>query len=311
MTDFLARLLTRRAEPASFRPRFASRFEIAIPHAPVRPEALDLSAEDDSADQAADNGRIEVVHPPSEEDPARARRFVPPSAHTLPLEPPSVETDRPETTSERLERRRSAASIEDSLAQLRGDLDRLSRRRDGRSAPAAGMDSAPLRPNTRMAEPALDRVSPTQVSSRSRRRKHTEAQGVDGPEQRESVPARPSVMETRPALPRVSSPQKEATQPPAERSLGIRTGASPSTLEPTLKPTATVRTIEPPIRDWQSPMHSRALPLSPEPGPTVHVTIGRIEVRAVPNDPPPRRERKRSPQMTLEEYLQRRSEAAR
>jgi len=51
--------------------------------------------------------------------------------------------------------------------------------------------------------------------------------------------------------------------------------------------------------------------VSPEPEPTVHVTIGRIEVRAVPNDPPPRRERKRSPQMTLEEYLRRRSEVAR
>jgi len=93
--------------------------------------------------------------------------------------------------------------------------------------------------------------------------------------------------------------------------LGVGTRASPSALEPTLKPTAIVRTIEPPIGVWQSPPPSRALPVSPEPEPTVHVTIGRIEVRAVPNDPPPRRERKRSPQMTLEEYLRRRSEVAR
>jgi hypothetical protein len=311
MTDFLARLLTRRAEPASFRPRFASRFEIAIPHVPVRPEALDLSAEDESADQAADNRRIEVVHPPSEEDPARARRFVPPSANTLPLQPPSVETDRPETTSERVERHRSAASIEDSLAQLRGDLDLLSRRRDGGSAPTTGIDSPPSRPRKRKANPSLDHVSTTQVSSRPRRRRQIEDQAPDGLELRESVSAEPSVVEFRPHGARAASQLKETALPSAERSLGVGTRAATSALEPTLKPTATVRTIESPIGGWQSPLPSRALPLSPEPGPTVHVTIGRIEVRAVPNDPSPRRERKRSPQVTLEEYLRRRSEVAR
>jgi len=228
MTDFLARLLTRRAEPASFRPRLASRFEIAIPHAPVRAEALELSAEDDSADQAADNRRIDVVHPPSEEDPARARRFVPPSAHPLPLEPPSVEADRPETTSERLERRRSTASIEDSLAQLRGDLDLLSRGRNGRSAPTTGVDSGPSSTSGRKTEPPLDHDSTTRVSSRPRRRRQIEDQAPDGLEPQESVSAGPSVVEFRPHGARAASPLTGMTQPSAKRMLGVGTRASPS-----------------------------------------------------------------------------------
>lgn len=311
MTDFLARLLTRGSEQASFRPRIASRFEIAVSHAPTPPEALDLPAEDDSAEQAVDNLRTEIVHSPSEEEPARARRFVPPSSHPLPTEGPSAETDRPETSSERPEHRRSTASIEDSLAQLRGDLDLLSRRRDGRSSPT-GRDFASSRPSKRNAEPSLDHVSTTQVSSRPRRRRQIEDRPLDGLEVQTSISAVPSVAGflsdgARAALP------NETTQPSAQRSLGVRTEASPSpsTLEPTLKPTAIVRRLDPPIRDWQSPLHTQALPLSPEPEPTVHVTIGRIEVRAVSNDPPARRERKRSPQMTLEEYLRRRSEVAR
>jgi hypothetical protein len=44
-----------------------------------------------------------------------------------------------------------------------------------------------------------------------------------------------------------------------------------------------------------------------EPAPDVHVTIGRIEVRAVPAPPAPAAVERRPPVMTLEEYLRRRA----
>jgi hypothetical protein len=43
------------------------------------------------------------------------------------------------------------------------------------------------------------------------------------------------------------------------------------------------------------------------PAPTVHVTIGRIEVRATPAPPAPAPKPRSTPAMTLEEYLQRRT----
>ena len=49
----------------------------------------------------------------------------------------------------------------------------------------------------------------------------------------------------------------------------------------------------------------------PDPEPTIQVTIGRIEVRAVTEEARPRRERHTAPVMTLEEYLRRRANGGR
>lgn len=110
-----------------------------------------------------------------------------------------------------------------------------------------------------------------------------------------------------------AGPKRSASTRPAAESAPIaRIEAVPPTPEPTLRPTAFERPIPLPFGALRSPPQTRVLQAPfPDPGPTVHVTIGRIEVRAEPNAPPPRRERKRSQQMTLEEYLRRRSEAAR
>ncbi|HYN19682.1 MAG TPA: hypothetical protein VE078_01890 [Thermoanaerobaculia bacterium] len=46
-----------------------------------------------------------------------------------------------------------------------------------------------------------------------------------------------------------------------------------------------------------------------ESGPTIHVTIGRIEVKAPPHPaPPPARPARQRPRVTLSEYLRRRRE---
>jgi hypothetical protein len=82
--------------------------------------------------------------------------------------------------------------------------------------------------------------------------------------------------------------------------------------EPKLKPSdahpiSSVKTITPEIQPYVEPpsIAQPAAEKSPEVPPTVHVTIGRIEVRATPSSTPPSpKKRSPSPVMTLDEYLQ-------
>jgi hypothetical protein len=75
-----------------------------------------------------------------------------------------------------------------------------------------------------------------------------------------------------------------------------------------------VRAVDPDVRrpTSASPRAGQTpVPLAGEPPPTIQVTIGRIEVRAMPPPASPTQSRRASPIMTLEEYLRQRSHGGR
>jgi hypothetical protein len=128
--------------------------------------------------------------------------------------------------------------------------------------------------------------------------------------------------------PPASASRSDQPVRPATRTSG-RDGAAPPTLAPTLEPQAAFWSdrVDAPhdVRnDGQVLMPSApaptvvpAIPLAPvpareEPTPTIQVTIGRIDVRAVPPQAPaakPRRDK--SPQLSLSEYLLQRTDGRR
>jgi hypothetical protein len=105
------------------------------------------------------------------------------------------------------------------------------------------------------------------------------------------------------------APAPEEAPRPRERVVvveRVRSVAASAAVESPVPPSAPPR-IFPELLADRPPVHTE-----PEPEPDVHVTIGRIEVRAVPAAPSaPVVGERRPPVMTLEEYLRRRSEGTR
>ena len=79
------------------------------------------------------------------------------------------------------------------------------------------------------------------------------------------------------------------------------------------QPNAMLIAVQPQITAFEeSPKHRQIAPAElPEAAPTIHVTIGRLEVRATPPPSPPQKEkRNRAPVMSLDEYLHQRAQGS-
>jgi hypothetical protein len=98
--------------------------------------------------------------------------------------------------------------------------------------------------------------------------------------------ATPSDDESQPT----SKPADPRPEPPLAQDRLAPIGATPE-IVPYLEPVAPARTQA----------------LAPEAGPTIHVTIGRVEVRATPAPAARKRTRSRPPVMSLDDYLRQRS----
>ena len=103
--------------------------------------------------------------------------------------------------------------------------------------------------------------------------------------------------------PTITPQAGEAVSAPAGRSQDPP-GAASGALE-TIRATR----LSPPARSLSPAggLDAPALPASPPPGPTIEVTIGRIEVRATPPPAQPARERKPRAALSLEEYMRQRN----
>jgi hypothetical protein len=329
VTDFLVRLLQKGAQDAvAIRPRLAARFERGGPASPVRPGAHEAAAADDEVRPPVDGiGRLRVVeHESSALDESNGARSQPRSASDrLDLREPLVSAS---VRGPRASRADFEATVPPVVREP--DPDRRIRRgtdvtSSGSSTPsgsprssrAAGRDDRPeadmaarevgwprtarrprsVVPDERVPGDPPDRGSLVALAGRARSGERPSAWTEDGGRPAYAIEARtPSRAEGRQAV--------EPT--PADR-----LAAAIHVSEPTLRPPAVGRGIAPSVDSVRTPAQTRGLPAEgADSGPTVHVTIGRIEVRA-PSAPQPRRARKRAPQLSLEEYLRRRSEAAR
>jgi hypothetical protein len=301
MSDFLANLASRVVAPqAGLRPRRPSRFE--PDGGPSLPVGLGP-------------GTVADMGPPVEErrEPAAAPApRLPRAARLWPRlgdEPPAPEWPRrtaesgPDPAGSSPDRR---AARDGRAARGPGDLDPVPEGR-GEPPPSHGRRSEVVRPLTEsLAEPpshrpdvAVARPAPAEDGDR-------------GPAR--PIPAEPA---SPPAEGRSTGPAERGEARPGAPFAGP-TAAPPPSNPPTPHPptVVTVREVRPAPPDRQATRERPVSPGRPHPGervheageaPVVHVTIGRIEVRAVR---PALEERpgRRPPVMTLEDYLRRRSE---
>jgi len=162
----------------------------------------------------------------------------------------------------------------------------------GRGAPVSepATRPRPQEPATMRAAEAAGATATTRVD------RHVDDIGADGPPA--TAPGRP-VERTGPDRRAPSRPE----MPPQAPSLRSNAAANHQSLA--LRPSATGILSPPPRRPRFEVAPQGPAAVSSEPA--VQVTIGRIEIRAVTDPAPPRKERAESPVMSLEDYLRSRA----
>lgn len=112
----------------------------------------------------------------------------------------------------------------------------------------------------------------------------------------------------------MGSPEFEIVPPKTGREERSDTKPVSSSTETSLnQPSTMLIAVQPQITAFEeSPKQRQFMPVEPpEAAPTIHVTIGRVEVRATPPPSPPQKEkRSRAPVMSLDEYLRQRSQGS-
>jgi hypothetical protein len=271
MADYLTDLAVGLSESAGvLRPRQASRFEPASgeERIPAPSQPLEQAEDMDSPRTQGASGEP----PPRAARPAISRADAN-SFQEMPGDPDIAAL----TARHRSEAGKTVADVPPSID--RKPPSRESVQAPGSEAPFSVRDTSLRRP----AEP----------------RSEIQAEGALIP-----APSPPPTERTRPVEPRPSGPierpaielpgdaataKRPATDPPAEAASSI---FSPPPLSPRLP------------REQPSQSEHRA---EPPPEPTIHVTIGRVEVRATSEaEPRARRKEEASPVMTLDEYLRKR-----
>lgn len=266
MSDFLTSLITNEQGASGLRPRLASRFETAVPVNP--PPELEVEAQTVERPNA-------TRHPDPE--PPLARPTLP---STLSPETPTF----PELHNER------AAHRDPPIA------------RDGRDIYHPSEKEVVLQPVPQ--PPVL--VPPRQLVTAPRA---DPAPEPDKPEKLEPLqnPLIPSPYIQEARVERLRETQRHILV--AQPQNPPRAEAKPVTAEPTPTLLAAVERgrLEPvkPIFSPVVPETGRTDP-TPTPEPTVQVTIGRIEIRAVSEAKAPQRAAKPMGVMSLEEYMERR-----
>lgn len=275
---FLSRLLARTlGESAALAPRRASRFEGSEGGFEERFEekVAPVAPRRDVAPAAADiSGEVPSANPAAPADPSPPLR--PPSA--------SVEGERqPQPVREIHE----VHTVEQRLTALPPET------------PAPPSARAPDPPPPQPAEPRRPAARPTDVP----REQSTLAAGEirierHSMEHRFETLVREHTIERTPDQPRPE--QRPSSRSPTERE------------PPPARPAAPQRTtaaVTPPPPSRRAALAERAAPAPPPTPPVVHVTIGRVEVRAVQSQPPKPTAKPREPRMGLDDYLARRERA--
>lgn len=121
----------------------------------------------------------------------------------------------------------------------------------------------------------------------------------------------------RPGVPEIPAATTITVQPPGAAEEGRQPAIEPAIARAGPSPWQTPRPSEPAtvvVRPYVTPYVEPEVPAvpgpaeTPKPEPAIQVTIGRVEVRAMPAPaPPPQRRRPAAPMMSLEEYLHRRT----
>ena len=121
-------------------------------------------------------------------------------------------------------------------------------------------------------------------------------------------------MESEPLKPQTVAPKTKVTEESTESASSAILQADTHEIHPArkvLRPSEPM-TVHPVTAPYREPMPAESRRMEQEPpssSPTVRVTIGRIEVRAVmaPASPPPKRSSPATPRLSLEDYLKRRN----
>jgi hypothetical protein len=272
MTDFLSNLVARTIAQPALQPRTRGRFEPAAAEAAplVWPEAQPQVARptDSVAPRAAATPRVRTAM----SEPARTEATVrDESEHEEPpretVTPKNIEPPRPTPM-----RRATEPAPPAPRTQTR----------------EAATPPQPARAETHR---EVERETVVEVVTRT--------EPATPPMQRRAKTSRTTPPEpTTPHRHDEVPPRIDATEPP-----------SPASAEPAQATTRTTRTRRDTFANAPRLPASRQLadprPLTPDPTPTIHVSIGRIEVRATTQQAPPRRESTRAP-MSIDEYVARR-----
>lgn len=298
MSDYLgnlaARSLASETAPPAVRPRPASHFE------PPAPGAAPLWSE---AAAAADAGFVEeavevAVPPPARSRPRRPRRSRPSSEGPVPSDPRVLDPPLPTRGGRRrttetgtLPRAGSPLPASESLERPDEPPGERPAAKPDRAADADGR-ARPRLSAVRGDEPAAFRAGALTTLAR-----------LVPPAEAEQPAA---VLRVRRADPLQRPP--EARAPEVRRHGARERDGSPPAVADGGGPHPA------PLRPLLPAADRRAVSARPEPAvaePVVHVTIGRIEVRAAPAPRPPARERHAArPPVDLDEYLQQRSGGA-
>lgn len=279
MTDFLTDLLGRgRGETIELAPRLPSIFE------PMTPEAFQSEWDGPVAPPPAGDETQPTVLPSLPPRRVPAEGTPPPTGSTAEWNPPSTA---PRTYDDVVALRRPVADADAGAA---------------RSAMVEVPDRRPVTPNVvARTESVADMLGPSRkeppaVSEATRTRPDDDARPVrpdPGEHQHPSTPRPASADHRSGQAPAPGVRHRHDPAPPADDS-SRRPGTVPTTLWPQA-PRVPPRRAEPrpvSVGDTGDP-----------PEPTVHVTIGRLEIRAVPAAAPPARRARSVPPMSLDEYL--------
>lgn len=271
MTDYLTDLAVGLSESAGvLRPRQASRFEPASSEdqIPTSRQPLEQAEDTDSSRTQGDSGEP----PPRAAKPAMSRGD--PGAFA---EPPGQPNTAASIATHRLVAERTFTDVPSPV----------DRREPSRESPhvALGAETPFAVRDTSLRRPAEPRTEIEPEGALIPAPSPLPTERTRPGELRPSGPIERSAIE----LPvDAATAKRPATDPPAEAASSI---FSPPPLSPRLP------------REQPSQSEHRAAP----PEPTIHVTIGRVEVRATSEaEPRARRKEEASPVMTLDEYLRKR-----
>ncbi len=300
--DFLDRLAAKaRGEDSGLQPRLPSFFE------PIRQVRMGMAAEaapigllEEGADSAPrtarDDGltRVQLATPTAEAQPHEAG-----AAHTRrPHEAVQSSATRPEPSHVVPATPAPAPSV---VARPRGPIEALAARQDG-LAPAPPPRSRDGLAPTLLRLSVADAVLAEAIGDTAPTRDGTRA-----PHARDEVRSTQSASPDSPAREPVRGGRRPVADEKGEATRADRPPATNGALVPAPEPGVRRVVVEAlTTRRRSAPEQARVeAPAAAEATPVINVTIGRVEVRAVPT--PPQRTEDRGPRpMSLEEYLKRR-----
>jgi hypothetical protein len=290
--DFLDRLVGKaRGEDSGLRPRLPSFFE------PIRHVRMGMAAEAEPTGQI-DEGADSILRTARDDSLTRVQPAAP-TAEAQPHEAETPHTRRPHEPVQSPGTRAETSQVVPAtpapaplvVARPRGPIEPLAALQDG---------LAPTTPRLSVAAAVLaEAIRDSAPTRNGAHATHTQGEARSNESAWEHLPAREPVRVGRRAV---------ANEEEGEATLAARLPAKNGALVPSPEPSVRRVVVEArTTRRRSAPEQARVEAPAAEATPVINVTIGRVEVRAVPTAPLAQRTEARGPRpMSLEEYLKRR-----